>query len=435
MSSDLIQSTMFIVDVVDKQVKPLPDYIKETRLIESGGRRLRVRERYTYIVPIDFVLPEAWQDDCRTDVVSSYDIESESGRFREITRETELDYEQVGPGTVTIEGNSIRFHNAGLRCWSRACGPVYAAMRATAENPPDLSPQACQQLRSAPIVEGIGNYLRAPKENWQRTYWQDYLISALSLACFNALLNENVAEPEVRSTADPGRRVYYFHVDAYLPPPDMKPVVSWRTEDVVEALKFAVAVNEYEAEVFKRPPYVDPNAVNLRPPLNLAGSFLRPIFWFPFKYEAFAFGAITSQEHFRLYGRMGALTDGYVATDDVHWAGTAGPMREKWPLTLAEDVDPMGGFKYAEFDAGPLPPGDNDFRLKPDAGVSLWPAAVPFYLGAMPLMDPTLLKLAGNGKTPALVNESGSEPDFCYLEGTLDMPILFDPIVNCQGCN
>ncbi|MEZ4519892.1 MAG: hypothetical protein R3C44_24690 [Chloroflexota bacterium] len=253
------------------------------------------------------------------------------------------------------------------------------------------------------IVKAITSFLMTyDNDEMQYALWRDYLAAALGPECYERLLGEGVAS--VRAIEDVGKRVYYFHTDAFFPDP-------------AQAVEASLLPNDTFRGVFPLPAGSETQPV-------LKGSYLRPIIWFPFENEAFAFGAITTPDTFRLFGRMGALTRGYRVTDDGHWRIIANEPR---PLTFAEDVDTTGSFKYAEFDAGPLPPGDLNIGLDLAANIRLYADRVPFYIGAMPLDEPTRLEFGR-------LTDLHLNTRFSYLEAVLDTPIIFDPMINCQAC-
>ncbi|MFO7663089.1 MAG: hypothetical protein R6X18_10910 [Chloroflexota bacterium] len=406
-----VQSTVFIVDVVDINTHPWPFNSIQPII---NGNRIRVRERYTIIVP------DNWNgdlhDDCEASATQSV---LQLHLAQAITREVELEYELIGPGSITINCDRIHFQDAGLRILTRACGPAYVLK------------DRCR-LRSQMIVSAISNYLNAlgrrdeeerlstdserqsnekqtdftemgPDEE-QIRYWLEYLRAVWNEECFNELFEESV-----EAVNDPRRRVYYFHADTHL----QKPALGAATG---VALQTDVFRGAYPMPQSEQP--IDLNDLN--------GFNLYPLIWYPFTEEAFAFAAVISADRFKLLGRMGGLTRGYRITDDLHWQVNIDEFR---PLTFAEDImpGPTTIEKFAEFDAGPLPPGDFDIGLDPDDIIHLWLEPVPFYIGAMPISDPTQFQHSD-------LTDLHQTQTFRFLEGELDTPIFFDPVVNCGSC-
>jgi hypothetical protein len=395
-----VQSTVFIVDVVDLGTHPWP--FSHILPIDNGTHRIRARERYSIIVP------DGWEDDiddtCGDSVLVS---ELPIHLARVVTWEVELEYELIGTGNIDIIHDSIHFHEAGLRIMTRACGPAYALE------------ERCK-LRSRLVISAVNNYLNAiesqndverhkednvfESENVDDlTYWQNFLGAVWDEDCFGELFPN-----AVRAVDDVRRRVYYFHADAHL----IKPATGAATGVALGTDIFQGAFPLQASSTL-----VDPN--------HLADYNLYPLIWYPFENEAFAFAAAISADRFKLLGRMGGLTRGYRITDDLHWQAN---IDEERPLTFAEDIVPGAMIeKYAEFDAGALPPGDFDIGLDPTEVIHLWLQPVPFYIGAMPLGDPVAIE---NRHLSTLHDTHG----FAFLEGEIDTPIIFDPVVNCGSC-
>jgi hypothetical protein len=410
-----VQSTVFIVDVVpipaDGDETPvgneLPDCSPDCGAAPSyhiqdpgwctdadGHRRLRVRERYTYVVPEELLENEV-DDLCQADLICKHilEIDGHRGRHYEITREVELAYGKIGPGQISILGDSLHFDDAGLRIMTRACGPAY------------VDRTECQ-LRSAVVEKAVVNFLQTSENQEDRIFsWASYLNTALGEECFHRLFEGSTVE----AIEDNRRRVYYFHTEACFPEPANATPAA---ELVIRPL---VAVgNDLEAADLPIPDH------------ELADAKLRPIIWFPFKNEAFAFAAVTGPNRFRLLGRMGAMTHGNRITDDFHWQVN---IKELRPLTFAEDILPDGSGKFAELDAGALPPGDCDMGLDIDERIDLWRDPVPFYIGAMPLDDPQGFDYSDLDQL-----HKSRAGNFCFLEGEFNTPIVFDPVVNCGSC-
>lgn len=386
MPSQLVQATTYLIDVVDIGEPGGP-----ASPITNATHRIRVRERYTYIAPKDADLP----DPCRGRGATIDELELPTAAngitYVQTTREIELAYEMVGPGNVGIRGDRIVFENAGLRCHTAACGPAYA--------------DSAGHLSSL-VLQGIANFYETSASDDERyDQWNNYLALALGENYWN-LFPDN-RSPDVEAVDDVGRRVYYFHVDACLPVPEP------------EQALMAAALTDSVALFGGAYPLPDPTVVEF--PQAIAGQ-LRPIIYFPFVEEAFAFGAITEGKSLRLFGRMGRLTRGYRVSTNPFWRVF---INEKLPLTFAEDIHPDDQKKYAELDAGPLPPSDFNLGLDNET-VFLHAEPVPFYVGAMPLVDPALLSLE------ELERLDGGQ--FCYLTAELDTPIIFDPMANCGSC-
>jgi hypothetical protein len=441
-----VQSTVFIVDVVpipaDEDQMPVgnepPDCSPDCGAAPSnqvqdpgwwctdadGHRRLRVRERYTYVVP-EASLENEVEDPCQADLICQHILEIDGHRDRhyEITREVELAYEKIGPGNISIFGDSLHFDDAGLRIMTRACGPAY------------VDRNECQ-LRSSVIEKAVVNFLQTSGKSGRQN---NFLNTAFGEDCYHSLFEggnqENIEgnslkstlsailtrwlkrisnqvkskEGTLEATQDNRRRVYYFHTEACFPEP----------AKATQADKLAIKA---VSEVMVVPQRTDSPLTEV----ELADAKLRPIIWFPFVNEAFAFAAVTGPNRFRLLGRMGAMTHGYRITDDFHWQVN---IKELRPLTFAEDILPDGSGKFAEFDAGALPPGDCDMGLDIDERIDLWRDPVPFFIGAMPLDDPQ----GFDHKDLDQLHKSRAG-NFCYLEGKLNTPIIFDPVVNCGSC-
>lgn len=410
MLPDTIQSTVFRIDLVEiatgDDVTRFP--------VHNATHRLRVREVAT-----------AMTTGCLT---------GRNGGLCQLQppQEEELTYEVMPEGgPVTLVGQTLHFASGGLRIWTKA---IDLAERVDACS-------LVSNLVLQPIISEIealndivGGFISSQEDQeapvdpgWLREQVLDRPLGRdITMALANCVGNlfgdlEGFQIRKAISVVDsPRTRVFDFHAHA-------------RFHDDgqgtrAEALAIAVGgIKDVTA-----PDAAEMGAI----PANLVrAGRMQPIIWFPFQdHEAFAFGATTGAGTLRLFGRLGPATDGYRISGDTHWKVNDDETRI---LTFREDIDPRtltSDDKHAEFDAGAIFPGDVDTKLSLDTP-RLYLEPVPFYIGAMPLEDPKdLMVTPGEAERPHLTNGGEAVGAFAFLSGELDVPIVFDPIQECNGC-